>query len=96
MQELLTGKKRLPGFNGEWKVMRLEELGSIYGGLTGKSKVDFGTAYRANPIVSGSLRYWIRLFMNIMANVVIDCALFEYVDVKSTESQNNALDMSLS
>ena len=26
--------------------------------------------------------------MNIMANVVIDCALFEYVDVKSTESQN--------
>ena len=24
MQELLTGKKRLPGFNGEWEVKRLE------------------------------------------------------------------------
>ena len=77
MQELLTGKKRLPGYNEEWKVMRLEELGSIYGGLTGKSKVDFGT---------GDARYV--TFMNIMANVVLDCALFESVDVKSTESQN--------
>ena len=24
MQELLTGKKRLPGFSGEWEVKRLE------------------------------------------------------------------------
>ena len=26
MQELLTGKKRLPGFDGEWKVYKLDEL----------------------------------------------------------------------
>ncbi|MBH0179728.1 MAG: hypothetical protein HP491_18160 [Nitrospira sp.] len=26
MQELLTGKKRLPGFSGEWEVRRLEEV----------------------------------------------------------------------
>ena len=26
MQELLTGKKRLPGFNGEWKQMRHWEM----------------------------------------------------------------------
>ncbi len=26
MQELLTGKKRLPGFSGEWEVMRLEDV----------------------------------------------------------------------
>lgn len=26
MQELLTGKKRLPGFNGEWAVMRLGDV----------------------------------------------------------------------
>ncbi len=28
MQELLTGKKRLPGFSGEWEVKRIGELGS--------------------------------------------------------------------
>ena len=27
MQELLTGKRRLPGFSGEWEVKRLDELG---------------------------------------------------------------------
>jgi type I restriction enzyme, S subunit len=34
MQELLTGKKRLPGFSGEWEVRRLEELAEIRSGGT--------------------------------------------------------------
>jgi len=34
MQELLTGKKRLPGFNGEWELNRLDELGRWTGGMT--------------------------------------------------------------
>lgn len=34
MQKLLTGKKRLPGFSGEWKVMRLGELADIRSGGT--------------------------------------------------------------
>jgi type I restriction enzyme S subunit len=34
MHELLTGKKRLPGFSGEWEVKRLEELGRWTGGMT--------------------------------------------------------------
>ena len=34
MQELLTGKKRLPGFAGEWAVKRLEELADIRSGGT--------------------------------------------------------------
>ena len=29
MQELLTGKKRLPGFSGEWRTYKLKELGSF-------------------------------------------------------------------
>lgn len=29
MQQLLTGKQRLPGFSGEWKVRRLGDLGSF-------------------------------------------------------------------
>lgn len=34
MQELLTGKKRLPGFTGEWEVRRLDALASIRSGGT--------------------------------------------------------------
>jgi type I restriction enzyme S subunit len=34
MQELLTGKKRLPGFSGEWEVKRLGDLFSFNGGFS--------------------------------------------------------------
>ena len=34
MQELLTGKKRLPGFSGEWKVKRLGQICEIAMGRT--------------------------------------------------------------
>ena len=34
MQQLLTGKKRLPGFSGEWKVVKLGEIGEIQTGNT--------------------------------------------------------------
>jgi len=43
LQQLLTGKQRLPGFSGEWEMKQLSEIGTTYGGITGKSKVDFGT-----------------------------------------------------
>jgi type I restriction enzyme S subunit len=32
MQELLTGKKRLPGFSGEWEMKRIGELGNFLKG----------------------------------------------------------------
>ena len=34
MQELLTGKKRLPGFGGQWEVKRLGELANIQRGAS--------------------------------------------------------------
>ena len=34
MQELLTGKKKVPGFNGQWKEKRLGELAAIRSGGT--------------------------------------------------------------
>lgn len=34
MQELLTGKKRLPGFSGEWEVKRLSALANIQRGAS--------------------------------------------------------------
>ena len=44
MQQLLTGRTRLPGFSGAWEKTRLmgQIACSIYGGLSGKSKIDFG------------------------------------------------------
>jgi type I restriction enzyme S subunit len=80
MQELLTGIKRLPGFSGEWEVKRIGDLGSIFGGLTGKTKSDFGV---------GASRYI--TFMNIMANVVINCDTFEQVNVVPNEYQNRVM-----
>ena len=80
MQQLLTGKTRLPGFSGDWQKKTLGELGSTYGGLTGKTKSDFG---------AGAGKYI--TFMNVMTNVVIDCASFEQVKVSATETQNRVL-----
>ncbi len=80
MQQLLTGQTRLPGFHGEWEVKALGNLGSTFGGLTGKTNADFG---------EGSGHYI--TFMNVMTNVVIDCDTFERVKVSPTESQNRVM-----
>lgn len=34
MQELLTGRTRLPGFGAEWRIVRLDEIGTWKGGMT--------------------------------------------------------------
>lgn len=80
MQQLLTGQTRLPGFHEEWEVKRLRELGSTYGGLSGKIKADFG---------AGSA-YYIP-FLNVMNNVVIDPGDLELVRVSASEGQNQAM-----
>jgi len=80
MQQLLTGQTRLPEFGGEWSDRSLGSLGTTYGGLVGKSKIDFG---------HGSASYV--PFVNVMANVRIDCHAFEPVDVATTENQNRVL-----
>jgi type I restriction enzyme S subunit len=40
MQELLTGKKRLPGFDGPWRVTPLGELGDCHRGVSYKPNRD--------------------------------------------------------
>ncbi len=77
MQQLLTGQIRLPGFESEWAEVRLRNIGTVYGGLTGKTKADFG---------AGADRYV--TFVNVMSNVMIDHSLFEQVRVGPMESQN--------
>lgn len=78
-QELLTGQIRLPGFNDGWKSTKVDAIGSTYGGLTGKSKADFG---------SGSARYI--PFLNVLRNPVIDTDDLAPVHVTAMESQHRA------
>lgn len=77
MQELLTGKKRLPGFSGEWNNYIIGEMGTFYNGLSGKSKKDFdcGDAFFIT-------------FLNVLSNVKIDTSILASVNVKENESQN--------
>jgi type I restriction enzyme, S subunit len=80
MQQLLTGRTRLPGFSGKWEVKSMRSLGYTYGGLTGKSKVDFtgGTS----PYIP---------FMNVMTGPTINPKWLEYVDVSRNDVQNLAM-----
>ena len=42
MQWLLTGEVRLPGFDGEWEVVKLGDIGQTFNGLSGKTAKEFG------------------------------------------------------
>jgi len=44
MQELLTGKKRLPGFSGEWKIVKLGDF----------SKINKGKALSSKNLIEGN------------------------------------------
>ena len=80
MQQLLTGKTRLPGFSGEWETTCMGRIGATYGGLSGKTKLDFG---------NGIAHYV--TFLNVLENVVLDPEQFESVHVAPGESQNKVL-----
>lgn len=77
MQQLLTGKKRLPGFKEEWEKKRLGDIGYTYSGLIGKTKNDFG---------HGNAKYI--TFLNVLTNPVLKESLFESVVVDDNEHQN--------
>ena len=40
MQQLLTGKTRLPGFSGAWEIKRVSEFGDIVTGATPRTDID--------------------------------------------------------
>ena len=77
MQQLLTGKQRLPGFTEPWVNKKLEAIGSTYNGLSGKTANDFGR---------GCAKYV--TFLNVLNNPIIDCKAFEDVNVGIHEKQN--------
>ena len=77
MQQLLSGKRRFPEFQGqEWKEVRLGDLGQTFTGLTGKSKEDFG---QGAPFLT---------YMNIFQNSRINPNALSYVNVGENERQN--------
>ena len=80
MQQLLTGKTRLPGFSGVWEKTKMGNIGSIYGGLSGKSKVDFG---------GGNARYV--TFLGVLENVILHERHIERVHVGPKELQNRVM-----
>ncbi|OGC91231.1 MAG: hypothetical protein A2W25_17490 [candidate division Zixibacteria bacterium RBG_16_53_22] len=53
MQELLTGKKRLPGFSGEWDVKRLGEVAEIVMGQSPSSKY-YNSKGEGLPLIQGN------------------------------------------
>lgn len=77
MQQLLTGKKRLPGFSDPWVEKKLGEIGYTYSGLTGKSKDDFG---------QGNAKYI--TFLNVLANPILKENLFGSITIRENEQQN--------
>ena len=80
MQQLLTGKTRLPGFSGAWETVKMGQIGSLYGGLSGKSKSDFE---------GGNARYV--TFLGVLENVILDIRHTERVHVGHSESQNSVM-----
>ena len=80
MQQLLTGRTRLPGYAGTWTPVRLRDVGSTYGGLIGKGKNDFGT---------GSAVFV--TFMEVMAGARLVGTRLERVNVGTAERQNRVL-----
>ena len=68
MQELLTGKKRLPGFSGEWQFKKLGEIADVTGSGVDKKVhadetpvrlVNYMDVYRRDFIRSEILDHWV-------------------------------------
>ena len=80
MQQLLSGNTRLAGFGGEWEGNEVRNIGFLYGGLTGKTKGDFG---------QGRARYV--TFLSILEDTILNAKHTDYVHVAPGEAQNAVL-----
>jgi type I restriction enzyme S subunit len=74
---LTSGRLRLPGFTVPWREVEFGTFATTYGGLSGKTKDDFGI---------GEARYV--PFLNIVRNEVIDLDDLPKVRITKGENQN--------
>ncbi|WP_423207180.1 restriction endonuclease subunit S [Paracoccus yeei] len=68
MQDLLTARRRLPGFSGEWEVKKLAQLGDVKTGLTYKPEnvKPFGTlVLRSSNIQNDRLAFDSNVFVDV-------------------------------
>jgi type I restriction enzyme S subunit len=68
MQELLTGKKRLPGFSGKWEVKKLGDIGECIIGLTYKPenvKESGLLVLRSSNIADNQLKFDDTVFVDV-------------------------------
>jgi type I restriction enzyme S subunit len=68
MQQLLTGKTRLPGFSGEWEETTLGQIGECIIGLTYKPEnvVEHGLlVLRSSNVQNGQLAYDDNVYVNL-------------------------------
>ena len=77
MQDLLTARRRLPGFDEPWEEMAFKDLGYTYNGLSGKTGLDFG---------HGDSKFI--MFVNVIYKDTISPNYFEHVNVSKGEKQN--------
>lgn len=80
MQQIFSQQIRFKDENGKefpkWEEKRLGEVGKTYGGLSGKSKENFGIG---KPYIQ---------YKQIFDNSKIDILKYELVDIKENENQN--------
>lgn len=77
MQELLTGRRRLPGYNEPWCEVTFKDLGYTYNGLSGKNGSDFG---------HGNSKFI--MFVNVIYKDTVSPLYFGTVDIPISEKQN--------
>lgn len=97
MQQLLTGKKRLPGFSGEWKKMKLGEIGIFFKGF-GVSKDEIKSYERYKCLTYGDIytKYEIKI-ENVRSFISQDVAniskQIQYGDICFASSGETAKDI---
>lgn len=67
---------RFPGFTGDWEQHKLGDLGHTYGGLSGKSKQDFG---------HGDARFV--TYMNVFSNPIGDPCMVDSIEIDARQSR---------
>ena len=77
LQQIFSRKESLCITDGHWDYIPLGEMGRFFGGLTGKSKEDFG--HGESTFIT---------YMNVYKNTFADKTMVTAVDVRVNEKQN--------
>lgn len=67
---------RFQGFSGEWTLKELNEIGTTFGGLLGKTKEDFG---------HGNARFV--TYMNVFSNPISKLSMVEPIEIDETQNE---------